>query len=102
MIKKQQLTKTQFHQAVNVVWWHSRHQERITCCTRIKRTMLITPASFFRAGVVCVVRYLLSACPESVNDLDYGSRTPLHYAAAQGWVEVATHLLQNGAEVDYR
>ena len=55
-----------------------------------------------RSGVVCVVRALLSACPESVNDLDYGSRTPLHLAAAQGWVEVATHLLQNGAEVDYR
>ncbi|KAL9957509.1 hypothetical protein ACROYT_G039148 [Oculina patagonica] len=54
------------------------------------------------SGVLCVVRSLVSACPESVNDFDYGSRTPLHLAASQGWVEVATHLLQNGAEVDYR
>ena len=55
-----------------------------------------------RNGVICVVKVLLSACPESVNDIDYGSRTPLHYAARKGRVEVATHLLQNGAEVDYR
>ncbi|KAJ7386257.1 hypothetical protein OS493_010661 [Desmophyllum pertusum] len=54
------------------------------------------------SGVIDVVRSLLSACPESVNDIDYGSRTPLHCAAAEGRAEVATHLLQNGAEVDYR
>ncbi|XP_068761069.1 transient receptor potential cation channel subfamily A member 1-like [Montipora capricornis] len=53
-------------------------------------------------GVICVVRALLSACPESVNDTDYGSRTPLHYATRKGRVEVATHLLTNGAAVDYR
>lgn len=53
-------------------------------------------------GFVDVVRSLLGACPESVNDIDYGSRTPLHCAASHGWVEVATHLLQHGAEVDYR
>lgn len=61
--------------------------------------------SFFfliRNGAIGVVRVLLSACPESVNDIDYGSRTPLHYAVKKGRVEVATHLLQNGAAVDYR
>ena len=56
----------------------------------------------FRGGFVNVVRSLVSACPESVNDVDYGSRTPLHCAASHGWEEVATHLLQHGAEVDYR
>lgn len=55
-----------------------------------------------RNGVICVVRVLLSACPESVNDIDYGSCTPLHYAVKKGRVEVATLLLQNGAAVDYR
>lgn len=54
------------------------------------------------AGALCAVRSLLSACPESVNDIDYGSRTPLHFAAAEGRDKVATHLLQNSAEVDYR
>jgi len=56
----------------------------------------------FRNGVTCAVRELLQACPESVNDIDYGSRTPLHYAARKGRVEVATLLLENGAAVDYR
>ncbi|XP_067043687.1 transient receptor potential cation channel subfamily A member 1-like isoform X3 [Acropora muricata] len=53
-------------------------------------------------GVICVVKALLSACPESVNDIDYASRTPLHYAARKGRVEACTHLLSNGAAVDYR
>ncbi|XP_073246127.1 transient receptor potential cation channel subfamily A member 1-like [Porites lutea] len=54
------------------------------------------------SGVVCVVRALVSVCPESVNDIDYGSRTPLHYAARKGRVAVATHLLESGAAADYR
>ena len=64
----------------------------------------VTFSLFFlvRNGVICVVRVLLSACPESVNDIDYGSCTPLHYAVKKGRVEVATLLLQNGAAVDYR
>ena len=49
-----------------------------------------------------MVRALVSVCPESVNDIDYGSRTPLHYAARKGRVAVATHLLESGAAADYR
>ena len=49
-----------------------------------------------------MVRALVSVCPESVNDIDYGSRTPLHYAARKGRVAVATHLLESGAKADYR
>lgn len=54
------------------------------------------------AGALGAVQSLLGACPESVNDIDYGSCTPLHFAAAKGRDKVATNLLQNGAEVDYR
>ena len=49
-----------------------------------------------------MVRALVSVCPESVNDIDYGSRTPLHYAARKSRVAVATHLLESGAAADYR
>ena len=49
-----------------------------------------------------MVRALVSVSPESVNDIDYGSRTPLHYAARKSRVAVATHLLESGAAADYR
>ena len=35
----------------------------------------------------------------SPNVSDYGARTPLHIAAAEGDLEVATFLVNNGADV---
>jgi ankyrin repeat protein len=53
-----------------------------------------------REGDADVVRGLLESDPELVTATDDDIRTPLHYAAAYGHVEVATVLLDSGAEID--
>ena len=55
-----------------------------------------------REGDVDKVQQLLDADPELVRATDDDGRTPLHHAASRGHVEVATVLLDCGAEIDAR
>jgi len=47
-----------------------------------------------------LLRALVSEDATSVNAVDVDSRTPLHWAASGGHLDVAAYLLANGAEVD--
>ncbi|KAI9454762.1 ankyrin repeat-containing domain protein [Lactarius psammicola] len=47
-----------------------------------------------------LLRSLVSEDATSVNTVDADSRTPLHWAASGGHLDVITYLLANGAEVD--
>ena len=53
-----------------------------------------------RNGLTYSVKRLLSIRNINVNVKDVNGDTPLHYAAANGHVEIARLLLQNGAEVN--
>jgi hypothetical protein len=47
-----------------------------------------------------LLRSLVSEDATSVNAVDADSRTPLHWAASGGHLDVVAYLLANGAEVD--
>lgn len=49
---------------------------------------------------VAAVRKLLEEDPSLVKARDYDHRTPLHVASLHGWIDVATCLLQFGADVN--
>ncbi|MCX8155829.1 MAG: ankyrin repeat domain-containing protein [Verrucomicrobiae bacterium] len=53
-------------------------------------------------GDLARVRALVAANPALVHDRDREQKTPLHYAAAAGQLEVAAFLLEAGAEVNAR
>lgn len=45
---------------------------------------------------------MLEANPESLHNLEYRLRTPLHYAACEGHVEIMKFLLDQGAKINQR
>ena len=47
-----------------------------------------------------VVRFLVHKYPPSLTDEDENGNTPLHLAALHGRIEVASFLIDKGAEVD--
>ncbi|KAK1260492.1 Serine/threonine-protein kinase EDR1 [Acorus gramineus] len=65
---------------------------------RVSRTSLILWHT--HQNDASVVRKLLEEDRSLVAARDYDSRTPLHVASLQGWIDVAKCLLEHGADVN--
>ncbi|RRT61419.1 hypothetical protein B296_00024441, partial [Ensete ventricosum] len=65
---------------------------------RVSRTSLILWHA--HQNDAAAVRKLLEEDRGLVNARDYDSRTPLHVAALHGWINVASCLLEYGADVN--
>jgi ankyrin repeat protein len=55
-----------------------------------------------RSGIVVSNRSVLEAAPETINQPDTRSQTPLHLAAANGRSDACRLLLERKADIDYR
>jgi 26S proteasome non-ATPase regulatory subunit 10 len=62
--------------------------------------MSISVHSAAQNNQLSLLRSLISENPRSVNAVDADTRTPLHWAASAGHLDIVTYLLENGAEVD--
>ncbi|KAH7911701.1 prosome, macropain 26S subunit, non-ATPase, 10, isoform CRA_c [Hygrophoropsis aurantiaca] len=47
-----------------------------------------------------LLKELLRENPKLVNDIDVDGRAPLHWAASSGSINIAEHLIDNGAEIN--
>jgi ankyrin repeat protein len=66
--------------------------------TKVGRTSLILWHT--HQNDATAVQRLLEEDRKLVNARDYDSRTPLHVAALQGWIDVARCLIDHGADVN--
>lgn len=62
--------------------------------------MSISVQSAAQNNQLSLLRSLISENSGCVNAVDADSRTPLHWAASAGHIDIITYLLENGAEVD--
>ncbi|CAJ1939790.1 unnamed protein product [Sphenostylis stenocarpa] len=65
---------------------------------RVSRTSLILWHA--HQNDAAAVRKLLQEDPSLVTARDYDNRTPLHVASLHGWIDVATCLIEFGADVN--
>ncbi|RDY04864.1 Serine/threonine-protein kinase STY46 [Mucuna pruriens] len=65
---------------------------------RVSRTSLILWHA--HQNDAAAVRKLLQEDPSLVKARDYDNRTPLHVASLHGWIDVATCLIEFGADVN--
>ncbi|XLT94163.1 hypothetical protein HN873_015825, partial [Arachis hypogaea] len=65
---------------------------------RVSRTSLIHWHSHHNDAAA--VRKLLEEDPSLVHARDYDNRTPLHVASLHGWADVASCLIEFGADVN--
>ncbi|UCG87332.1 MAG: ankyrin repeat domain-containing protein [Gemmatimonadota bacterium] len=72
----------------------------LSCFTLVPPLGAQTIIDAAREGDAGRVRELLVSDPELAHATDDDGRTPLHYAASRGHVEVAITLLESGAEID--
>ena len=49
-----------------------------------------------------IITELEKFCPDTVKSTDENGDTPLHLACSYGFVEVAKHLINGGADIEAR